>query len=196
MWRRTTRQSFPHSQPTFLHIIILSWQLANCVHASNWFTYLQPTWQIDGQNDDFVLTVIYINNKFQRLLTSSMTKYWGNKILEVLRKGSIESVWSQNSLQLLIRCKLQCRCQCRTYSRDSRTGWQCSEWVCVGWPEVHTYSGERQYIGWASHSGSLSSKTPPHPTNPSTIPLPQDPGIRSLLPTQLTLLPGLFHSHR
>ena len=28
MWRRTTWQSFPHSQPTFLHIIIPSWQLA------------------------------------------------------------------------------------------------------------------------------------------------------------------------
>ena len=30
----------------------------NCVHASNWFTHLQPTWQIDGQNDNSVLTVM------------------------------------------------------------------------------------------------------------------------------------------
>ena len=29
----------------------------NCVYASNWFTHLQPTWQIDGQNDNSVLTV-------------------------------------------------------------------------------------------------------------------------------------------
>ena len=35
--------------------------LVNCVHASNWFTLLQPTWQMDGQNDNSVLTVIYKN---------------------------------------------------------------------------------------------------------------------------------------
>ena len=29
----------------------------NCVHTPNWFTHLQPTGQIDGQNDNSVLTV-------------------------------------------------------------------------------------------------------------------------------------------
>jgi len=28
-----------------------------CVHASNWFTHLQRTWQTDDQNDSSVLTV-------------------------------------------------------------------------------------------------------------------------------------------
>ena len=32
MWRRTTWQSFPHSQPTFPHIIIPSWQLTVSMH--------------------------------------------------------------------------------------------------------------------------------------------------------------------
>ena len=31
----------PHSQPTFLHIIIPSWQLTVSMHQ-NWFTHLQP----------------------------------------------------------------------------------------------------------------------------------------------------------
>ena len=30
----------------------------NCVHASNWLTHLQRTRQIDGQNDNSILTVI------------------------------------------------------------------------------------------------------------------------------------------
>ena len=32
MWRRTTWQSFPHSQATILHIIIPSWQLTVSMH--------------------------------------------------------------------------------------------------------------------------------------------------------------------
>ena len=32
MWRRTTWKSFPHSQPTFLHIIMPSWQLTVSMH--------------------------------------------------------------------------------------------------------------------------------------------------------------------
>jgi len=28
-----------------------------CVHASNWFTHLQRTWQTDDQSDNSVLTV-------------------------------------------------------------------------------------------------------------------------------------------
>ena len=32
MWRRTTWQSFPHSQPTLLHIIVPSWQLTVSMH--------------------------------------------------------------------------------------------------------------------------------------------------------------------
>ena len=32
MWRKTTRQSFPHSQPTFLHILMPSWQLTVSMH--------------------------------------------------------------------------------------------------------------------------------------------------------------------
>ena len=32
-----------------------------CIHASNWFSHLQSTQQIDGQNDNSVFTVyIYI----------------------------------------------------------------------------------------------------------------------------------------
>ena len=42
--------TFPHSQPTFLHIILA----INCVYASNWFTHLQHASQTDGQNDNFV----------------------------------------------------------------------------------------------------------------------------------------------
>ena len=38
------------SQPSILAI--------NCVHASNWFTRLQPTRQTAGQKDNSVLTVI------------------------------------------------------------------------------------------------------------------------------------------
>ena len=38
----------PHSNT----ILVIS-----CVHASNWFTHLQQTRQIDGQNDNSVLTV-------------------------------------------------------------------------------------------------------------------------------------------
>jgi len=44
---------FPHSQPTFLHIILA----INCVYASSWFTHLQHASQIDGQNDNSVRTV-------------------------------------------------------------------------------------------------------------------------------------------
>ena len=43
------------SQP---HIILA----INCVYASNWFTHLQPTLQIDGQNDNSVNTVAVVNN--------------------------------------------------------------------------------------------------------------------------------------
>ena len=33
----------------------------NCVHALNWFTHLQPTQQIDGQNDNsFFYCELYI----------------------------------------------------------------------------------------------------------------------------------------
>jgi len=49
----------------------------NCVHASNWFTHLQPTWQIDGQNDNSVLTVNYYYcmenaQTLQRMVLSSL----------------------------------------------------------------------------------------------------------------------------
>ena len=41
--------NFPPHSHTILAI--------SCVHASNWFTHLQQTRQIDGQNDNSVLTV-------------------------------------------------------------------------------------------------------------------------------------------
>ena len=41
--------NFPPHYQTILAI--------NCVHASNWFTHLQQTRQIDGQNDNSVLIV-------------------------------------------------------------------------------------------------------------------------------------------
>ena len=49
---------FPRSQfPPHSHTILA----INCVHASNWFTHLHPTRQIDGQNDNSVPSVIYIS---------------------------------------------------------------------------------------------------------------------------------------
>ena len=45
--------SFSANFPAHHHTILA----INCVHASNWFTHLQPTWQNDGQNDNSVLTV-------------------------------------------------------------------------------------------------------------------------------------------
>ena len=54
-----------HYVENYMTILILS-QLSstlhtilaiNCVHASNWFTHLQRTQQIDGQNDNSVFTV-------------------------------------------------------------------------------------------------------------------------------------------
>ena len=51
---------FPRSQfPPHSHTILA----INCVHASNWFTHLHPTRQIDGQNDNSVLSVIYIDHQ-------------------------------------------------------------------------------------------------------------------------------------
>ena len=52
----TIFSSFSANFPLHYHTILA----INCVHASNWFTHLQPTRQIDGQNDNFVPTVIYI----------------------------------------------------------------------------------------------------------------------------------------
>ena len=61
----------------------------NCVHASNWFTHLEQTQQIYGQNDNSVLTVlIYIYmyiGKTERLfglktgigMISSFKNFWG-----------------------------------------------------------------------------------------------------------------------
>ena len=49
----TIFSSFSANFPPHYHTILA----VNCVHASNWFTHLQPTQQIDGQNDNSVLTV-------------------------------------------------------------------------------------------------------------------------------------------
>ena len=50
----TIFSSFSANFPLHYHTILA----INCVHASNSFIHLQPTRQIDGQNDNFVLTVI------------------------------------------------------------------------------------------------------------------------------------------
>jgi len=49
----TIFSSFSASFPPHYHTILA----INCVYESNWFTHLQPTWQIDGQNDNSALTV-------------------------------------------------------------------------------------------------------------------------------------------
>ena len=46
--------NFPPHHHTILAI--------NCVHASNWFTHLERTQQINGQNDTSVLTVLLEEN--------------------------------------------------------------------------------------------------------------------------------------
>ena len=51
----TIFSSFSANFPPHYHIILA----INCVHASNWFTHLQQTRQIDGQNDNSVLTVAH-----------------------------------------------------------------------------------------------------------------------------------------
>ena len=55
---QTKTSMIPHADHNFpasdYHTILA----INCVHAWNWFTHLQPTWQIDGQNDNSVLTVM------------------------------------------------------------------------------------------------------------------------------------------
>jgi len=48
---------FPYSQPTFLHVIIPSWQLNVSMHQTH---AVQPTCQIHGQNDNSVLTVMIL----------------------------------------------------------------------------------------------------------------------------------------
>ena len=47
----TIFSSFSVNFPPHYHTI----SAINCVHASNWFTHLQPTWQSNGQNDNSVL---------------------------------------------------------------------------------------------------------------------------------------------
>ena len=49
----TIFSSFSANFPQHYHTILA----INCVHASDWFTHLQRTRQIDGQNDNSVLTV-------------------------------------------------------------------------------------------------------------------------------------------
>ena len=49
----TIFSSFSANFPPHSHTILA----INCVHALNWFTHLQQTRQIDGQNDKPVLTV-------------------------------------------------------------------------------------------------------------------------------------------
>ena len=49
----TIFSSFSANFPPHYHTILA----INCVHASDWFTHLQRTRQIDGQNDNSVLTV-------------------------------------------------------------------------------------------------------------------------------------------
>ena len=50
----TIFSSFSVNFPPHSHTILA----INCVHASNWFAHLQQTRQIDGQNDNSVLTVM------------------------------------------------------------------------------------------------------------------------------------------
>ena len=49
----TIFSSFSANYPPHYYTILA----INCVHESNWFTHLQRTRQIDGQNDNSVLTV-------------------------------------------------------------------------------------------------------------------------------------------
>ena len=80
----TIFSSFSANVPPHYHSILA----INCVHASNWFTHLQPTWQIDGQNDNSVLTVyVYIecatafwanNTCIKRVYCSQHFKYRSN----------------------------------------------------------------------------------------------------------------------
>ena len=88
-----TWQSFPHSQPTFFHILAI-----NCVHASNWFTHLQWTWQIDGQNDNYVLTVynyvcIYIFYRSDRENHYSVTAFLCRSLAKGAHEQSTVQVW-------------------------------------------------------------------------------------------------------
>ena len=57
--------SFSANFPPHYHTILA----INCVHASNWFTHLQWTRQIDGQNDNSVLTVCRkFNSRWRELV--------------------------------------------------------------------------------------------------------------------------------
>ena len=53
----TIFSSFSANFPPHSHTILA----INCVHASNWFTHLQQTRQIDDQNDNSVLTVLMLH---------------------------------------------------------------------------------------------------------------------------------------
>jgi len=50
--------SFSANFPPRYHTILT----INCVHASNWFIHLQPTWQIDGQNDNSLCSLDLLQN--------------------------------------------------------------------------------------------------------------------------------------
>ena len=46
---------------SFLHIsYFLGACMVSCVHALNWFTHPQPTWQTDGQNDSNSHFTVYV----------------------------------------------------------------------------------------------------------------------------------------
>ena len=92
MWRRTTWQSFPHSQPTFLHIIISSWQLTvSCiklVHSSAANTTNRwSKWQFcsycvaaflpyGGQVTSTDQEVFWININYIQILTIILTVHY------------------------------------------------------------------------------------------------------------------------
>ena len=56
-WRRTTWQSFPHSQPTFLRIIIPSWQLTVSMHQIGSLICNEHD-KLNGQNYNSIYGII------------------------------------------------------------------------------------------------------------------------------------------
>ena len=99
MWRRTTWQCFPHSQSTFLHIIIPSWQLTMYMHQ-NWFTHLQWTWEIDGHKLRIIKKWTVVCRKVLPKFIIAWSRYFSSSSSTVTRTCGLVCLWDWRSIIL------------------------------------------------------------------------------------------------
>ena len=77
----TIFSSFSANFPPHYHTILA----INSVHASNWFTHLQRTGRIDGQNDNSVLTVSHLPTSKQIALSACCYSLGHKKVVSRTR---------------------------------------------------------------------------------------------------------------